>query len=236
MKNGVHLVISLVIATYAFYVFLVKDNSPTPGKMFASTEDLIHLGILAILFFAGISIFLTHLPDVLGKNKKTISIVILLLSSSIPIPIFFTLLKSCSTNAYNEYKDKEYEVWRDDRELLATHLINFLKAQPKCYSFTGEAETISLRGFNEYLLKTELAHMVTNGKVVCPWGKEVTFALDRNKDGFIEFLNQKKHIRGVNPENPNTLRYDFAVSVSLSHKFQTSFHDEAYLHHITITE
>jgi len=234
MKNTIHLFISLIIGAYALYGLLVQDHSPTPGKMFPSWEDLIHTGIFALLFFTGLIIAVSHVPSVFGKNRKNISIVICLLSASIPISNVTRLLIGYSANSYHQYKDKKYHLWKSDREILALELIQFLKSHPESYTYIGKAETIKLRGFDEYLINTDIAHMVDRGAVVCPWGEEVTFALDRNKDGFIEFLNQKKAVRGVNPENKENLHY--AVSVSLSHQVQTSFHENASFHHIAITE
>ena len=181
----------------------------------------VYLGGLAIALAFYPTLIVSTLLLVFGlfrladPRSRTAAVLVVILSLPMPALAAFSSVTQINRNNSSH--------WPGLAMTLADHLLDYHEKNPDAFEYLGSDDQVSVTGFAEYLTGLELdtaaypasRHIRVEGSnVLDPWGKPVRFALDRDRDGYIDLQGERVNTSGVSPPN---LDYTVAVAVYLSH-------------------
>ena len=108
------------------------------------------------------------------------------------------------------------------------HLYAYTEKHPERVKFAGEDEVANVEGFVDYLASispitvrwgengTTFSLLFYEGKLLTPWGDEVFFLIDRNKDGYLSAFGEKCSVNHyADPWKLEGFQYSKAVGIAL---------------------
>ncbi len=120
--------------------------------------------------------------------------------------------------------DKQEE-WEGVSNVLAKNLIEYHRLYPERFHYISTDETVHVDGFGAWIHERGPAANLWPGMhfdyraddLVDPWGEPMVFALDRNHDGYIDFLGYHLSVSHVEPPFSGGFSYSVAVAVDSTH-------------------
>jgi hypothetical protein len=113
---------------------------------------------------------------------------------------------------------------------LNYHLFSYTEKHPDRVTFTGEDEVANIKGFVDHLaaispiivldhVGTPFSLLFFNGKILTPWGDEIIFVVDRNKDGYLSAFGEKRSVNHyADPWKLEGFSYTKAVGITILKK------------------
>lgn len=110
---------------------------------------------------------------------------------------------------------------------LNYHLFSYTDKHPERVKFPGEDEVANVEGFVDYLTaispitvldndRKPFSLLFYNGKILTPWGDEIIFLIDRDKDGFLSAFGEKRSVNHyADPWKLEGFTYTKAVGITL---------------------
>ncbi|MEM1083640.1 MAG: hypothetical protein AAGI48_05920 [Verrucomicrobiota bacterium] len=206
---------AIVIAALCAAFALIALSSRNPGGPDIHVAGLVlALAYYPALILSGLLLLYGFISLRSSKNRRGAALVILL---SLPLPLLAALRSGSQVNSHKSM------VWPGLGVTLADHLLDYHDIYPNSFDYRGGDEEVFVAGFAEYLAGMDFdtqafpstRHVRVRGdEVLGPWGRPVRFALDRDRDGYIELEGRRVNTSGVSPPN---LDYKVAVAVYLGH-------------------
>ena len=202
---------TLLILSTAVFVFSLGllGNSggyglaPSWSQLIAGVLFYPVLGLAALLtFFGFVCLF--------EKDLRVAGLVSILLCSGMLIN--WAVLKKRDT-------EHNQELTGDSTLFIASvAFLEYHRLYPDRFHFTNADETVVADGFPAWIVehypyptKSPVQLRFHDNQMVDPWNRPISFGLDRNHDGYIDFAGGHSSISGMEPPFQNGFDYDDAV-------------------------
>jgi hypothetical protein len=112
-------------------------------------------------------------------------------------------------------------------DILNYHLFEYTDRHPDRVKFEGDDEVATIEGFFDYLATVspifvsgfggdKYSLIFFRGAILTPWGDEILFLIDRNKDGYLTAFGDRRSVNEVSdPWKKEGFKYTKAVGITL---------------------
>jgi len=116
--------------------------------------------------------------------------------------------------------------------LLNFYLFEYTDKHPDRIKFSGDDEVATIEGFYEYLLTkspifvrgldedtNKYSLIFFRGAILTPWGDEIVFLVDRDKDGYLTAFGDRRSVNHqADPWKVEGFKYSKAVGITLKRR------------------